>query len=421
MGKRGNGGQTQWVYGKHGWQPSRNYAYVSRLNAAFWMGKRGNGGQTQWVYGKHGWQPSRNYAYWPGAWAQRSPREEHTSKGNSFPAFDAIDATRTQQELVAVQETRTNTGAEVPDFVKNIQAAINVSRKHTNRIHKLLAEKQEKEKQWHIYVKDIQQAYKKEYVRFTSCVNKINKDLQEAQELREASHVMLKTEVLRAQGQLPRGDTLAEATDAQWQSFVSSMDVQMVPEVAPEEAIRCAQQLLAQQQTEAMQLAPPQTEALPRFGAACPSTPPHRPTGAPSLTPPPTDKGTMYAPMMVKPARMTDPYMTSPSATVLRQHVEQPASPTVVGAIPVPKANTAPPPGPAPAQTVQTAPPPGLADQLAAKRAGSALRPFGQPLPMKAPDTAFHFHIEDDDDDDLENVEPAVESRGPSPGLGRME
>ena len=148
-----------------------------------YYGQKG-GGKEKGKDGKSGgkWQ------YWAGAW---SPAQKHhgppwkTGKHNAheaassnlvIPGYDA--AGKEVKNITEVASVNKETG---DTYATALQKAINQVRKTEGRVRKLASDKQARLTQWNNWVQELRKSYAKEKLRYQSAMEKLARDMEEAQ------------------------------------------------------------------------------------------------------------------------------------------------------------------------------------------------------------------------------------------------
>ena len=148
-----------------------------------YYGQKG-GGKEKGKDGKSGgkWQ------YWAGAW---SPAQKHhgppwkNGKHNAheaassnlvIPGYDA--AGKEVKNITEVASVHKETG---DTYATALQKAINQVRKTEGRVRKLASDKQARLTQWNNWVQELRKSYAKEKLRYQSAMEKLARDMEEAQ------------------------------------------------------------------------------------------------------------------------------------------------------------------------------------------------------------------------------------------------
>ncbi|CAE7407103.1 unnamed protein product [Symbiodinium microadriaticum] len=319
---------------------------------------------------QRGHQQDRSWNLWHGARGQWE-KEQRAKDGSPFPAYDSVTDWQVPA-IMPVQETRTGEGSEpTPTFTGQVQKAVNQARKQDVRVEKLQTELAAKERKWQIYSRQLQQAYVKQHAKHMNDLDRIRKELAEAQGAQQSAQQRIR-DTIREAAEPDRQDPRAAQAMADWDLMTTQVPAPMELEEAElpkEEALRYAQRVMQQAR---------ETD-LPNFGSRppaaerpAPATPPQKHTGALPYTPPAVKAPSAYAPVTSKPAR-PEPYHPSPGNTAAAaakavhlgegSHLDNPS----------PARNREPPPsGPGPGNP---------AEEVAAKLEQTrAMRPFGAPL-----------------------------------------
>ena len=267
-------------------------------------GKRGD----KWGQhgGRYGGQDSRHWSSRQDAWWHK---EKDTHDAHKFPSYDVEWQTK---DIEAVSETRNPGDASKPmTFTKQVQAAVNVARKHDIRVAKLTSDQAVKERRWKAYTTKMQQAFMQEHARHRANLAQLKKELSEALAAQQAAQ-----QQLRAVFAVAPSEPQAEQFPAmnEWAAMMAGqMDIDTDDDLQEEDAMRYAQRFMAST-VGAPEGGP---AGSPQFGFANTAleatTPPRRSHAGPPMTPP----AASYAPSTDRPPRPVDPYMVSPGTAAM--------------------------------------------------------------------------------------------------------
>ena len=367
------------------------------------MGKKGgrwaSSGYGDYApYRQHGQYSPRSWQLWQGARQVNKEKDSRASGTNAFPSYDED----WQLPAIApVQETRTTTVS----FTGHVQKAVNVARKQDVRVERLTTELSDKERRWQAYTRKLQEAFVKEHAKHLAHLDRLRKEIVEAQSAQEAAHQQIRTVIADRAMEMQEVPRTGPSRDA-WEAFAQgARDMELDGELR-EDAMRYARNVLrgTDAPMRTTTTAPTGTD-LPHFGNPVPTPAPATGGPPPGLgepaptTPPPRNGGGLphtppavghpsYAPVTHKGQGRAEPYQASPGAATL-------AAPGPDGGAPAHRPDMA------------------KAEVAAKLEQRRALRPFGGP-PPEANQVPIQI-----DDADLEGASTLPGAA--SPGLGRME
>ncbi|CAE7210890.1 unnamed protein product, partial [Symbiodinium microadriaticum] len=322
--------------------------------------------QAEWA---REWADPQSVRYWRGSWGRRDSAQE-----TSFPRYDSTAWPATEQSTKGKGKQQGSWDRETSpggQLVPDMQELLNHTRPMWRRSKK---------------------AYLEESQRHNKDLQRVTEDLAKAiaaqDEARERIRVMA---YYLSEGIPPPVSGPQE--DTSWEDMMEQMQMerdQDGPRAVLERAMAAGREqkggpVPMQTEPEGGRTHPLPTAApasTPHFGAACPSTPPQRTAGPEASTPPGTDKPT-YTKIPTRTTRTSEPYLASPENTAAGAcgtHAGVGNSPDHMR-------------HPEPRQAEAPIGPPsdgGLAGKLAAKRAGTALKPFGTKAPKKAGAETVH-------------------------------
>ncbi|CAE7731584.1 ITSN2, partial [Symbiodinium microadriaticum] len=321
-------------------------------------------------HGQHGQHSPQTWQLWPGA---RSSNKEKDSRASGTNAFPSYDEDWQLPEITPVHETRTTPVS----FTGQVQKAVNVARKQDVRVERLTSEISDKERKWQAYTRKLQEAFVKEHAKHLAHLDRLRKEIVEAQSAQEVAHQQIKDVIANRAMEMQEVPGHGPSRDA-WAEFAQgARDMEIDGELKDEDAMRYARNLMRgpappARATTATTAAPTGSD-LPHFGnptptpastmsgpppglgEPAPTTPPPRGGSGLPITPPAVGHPS-YAPVTHKAQGRAEPYQASPGATTL-------APPGTDGGVPVHRTDT-------------------VKEEVAAKlEQRRALRPFGGPPP----------------------------------------
>ena len=397
-----------------------------------------------WSDDRGGWQDGprqdgsrKSWSYWSGSW-KASPKSRAKGQGNyQFPAYD--DEQKDAQGLVAIAEQRTpQPGASSgPSLVQLVQAAVNQARKLDGKLHKLQSDLEAKERQWQAYTLAMRKSYQQEKQRHAEAVQRLQDEIAEVFVLQRAAHDHIKPVAAASKALKDSGkDTAA----VEFMALVGETGAADRP--SPLLSSELVQMLtMVQQQMATNPSSPgPGLSASQPAPPPVPTTPPHRGTHVPPMTPESASAASRTsASLLAAFDPLRDPYMASPSTMSAPPPGETTAPGAAFGsATELEFASRARPKLPDGktrhsvkhvSQQVVHGPStsPSLSDKLQAvreaelaKRAVESLQGSGDGTASEPNGESPRFvNLINDDDEEMEELESPLSSR--SPGLGKLE
>eukprot|EP00439_Symbiodinium_sp_Y106_P058965 s821_g8.t1 len=392
------------------------------------MGKRADKrDQYQQQWGTGSWDtrsPSRQ-GYWRGSqqgWERQQGRGRNGD--HQFPSYDS-NWKPAATDLVVVAESRTPGNRAAKTVLQVVQSAVNQVRKADARAARIKQEREEKERRWSAYAKEIQLAFLAEKKEYLAALERLDQDMTHAVQNQEAARAALGHAADGFMGRAP----LPEATASDWDALVGldaglsgTYDRNMAMKDLQDIFGGCHQDFVAKTGPDA-----------PGEGATRPSEDRHGAVEAPPL-------GPLRSYSVASPR--VEPYQRSPGGTAKMEiesghqgsgRMPEPRADPVLeanaGVRPLSRART--PLKQLPQHPVRGSDVsgPSLADKLHHAR-GAALAPFGRGPPLKdalpegpkEPPGPAATVPEAKPPESAIDVETAEELHGAvSPGLGRME
>ena len=220
------------------------------------------------------WSNTGSWAYWHGApWRQRGAKPNGKAKGDPsnkekdqqpplFPAYDNkkggadLGQGKGNADLVrVVSTTRTE-----DTLVKELQRALNHTRKIESKVAKIQGDVQEKKQQWVQWERQLKQCYIAEKKRHSSNLESLGKELAETLQLQEAARAEVRR-IAAGQSSAPMEEDAIEGED-QFAALMADEEPSPWGEDVNEEVLMRALQTATQ--------GPPTT---PPSGRPCPRTP----------------------------------------------------------------------------------------------------------------------------------------------------
>ena len=392
-----------------------------------------------WSDDRGGWQDGsrqdgshKSWSYWSGSW-KASPKSRAKGQGNyQFPAYD--DEQKDAQGLVAIAEQRTpQPGASSgPSLV-----AVNQARKLDGKLHKLQSDLEAKERQWQAYTLAMRKSYQQEKQRHAEAVQRLQDEIAEVSVLQQAAHDHIKPVAAASKALKDSGKDTAAVEFMALVGETGAAD-RPSPLLSPE----LVQMLtMVQQQMVTNPSAPgPGLPAGQPAPPPVPTTPPHRGTHVPPMTPESASAASRTsASLLAAFGPMRDPYMACPSTMSAPPPGETTAPGAAFGsATELESASRARPKLPdgktrhsvkhVSQQAVHgPSTSPSLSDKLQAvreaelaKRAAESLQGSGDGTASEPNGERPRFvNLINDDDEEMEELESPLSSR--SPGLGKLE
>ncbi|CAE7882308.1 unnamed protein product [Symbiodinium microadriaticum] len=234
---------------------------------------RGGGGQQQW-------------SIWPGAW--HSPRRSTWRQdwpeqdGRQFPAYDAAWK---QAPGIVTAKTDPAPVSSGGSLVSNMQHVVNQARRIETKLAKLRTEAIQRGQSWEKYLEDARQAVAKERSRHENNQRRITKEIEELEMLQASVYEQVTHVALECKHEnVPK--LAAEVVGDGRPGGPQAMDVELglaSPGEGGDEPLSDFD--LASELQRIVNLAQQKGAR-----AAAPRTPPRRPSGSPSFTPPPTTR-----------------------------------------------------------------------------------------------------------------------------------
>ena len=392
------------------------------------MGRGGRGqqerAQAEWA---REWADPQSVRYWRGSWGRKDSAQE-----TSFPRYDSTAWQTTEQSAKGKGKQQGSWDRETSpggQLVPDMQELLNHTRRAEQRVRQLAKQKEAKAAQWKVYVAKIKKAYLEESQRHNRDLQRVTDDLTKAIAAQDEARERIRVMAYYLSEGIPVPVT-GPQEDTSWEEMMEQMKMerdQDGPRAVLERAMaagKAQQERPVPMQTEpesgrTMPLPTAAPTSMPHFGTACPSTPPQRVAGPEASTPPEVDKPT-YTKIPTRTARTSEPYLASPGNTAAGTCGTHAGTGNSPEHIRHPEHRQADAPHGPPSDG-------GLAGKLAAKRAGTALKPFGTKAPKESGAETVHqskethhvpvHHIPDGED----ATEGPDFLREPSPGLGKLE
>ena len=151
--------------------------------------------------GQQSWQKDKGRAwdYWSGSWRSWDAKDKDKNKAGSsnqsanksqaFPKYQDVMITDVAKdsEVHAHLEGQTETAAGKPEFIKEMQKAINVNRRLDNRSRRLSEERATRVLQWEQYQRQLREAFLAQHQSFNQDIERIDNELSALKEQKEVA------------------------------------------------------------------------------------------------------------------------------------------------------------------------------------------------------------------------------------------
>ena len=151
--------------------------------------------------GQQSWQKDKGRAwdYWSGSWRSWDAKDKDKNKAGSsnqsanksqaFPKYQDVMITDVAKdsEVHAHLEGQTATAAGKPEFIKEMQKAINVNRRLDNRFRRLSEERATRVLQWDQYQRQLREAFLAQHQSFNQDIERIDNELSALKEQKEVA------------------------------------------------------------------------------------------------------------------------------------------------------------------------------------------------------------------------------------------
>ena len=295
-----------------------------------WKGasSKSGGGKEQggkhggrWQYWHGSWSPSQKGAMQKGShppWRQGGGKNKEATGGSLvFPGYDAAG-----KDHVPITEVSSSKKEYGDSYAAALQRAINHVRKAEARTRKALGDRRARVTQWNNWVQELRRSYAKEKSRYKSALDRLERELEEAQVEQEETKATLR----RVAASLEVGERMEVATDVglEFDSLMEKVeDMIEEPQESNADILRRALQrpYVGESQVagDARDLAPAQavTPVRTHVEQRDMSTPLHGIKAGQEVTSLNAGMGTYVATPGQTPA-IRDPYLASPSAVTRR-------------------------------------------------------------------------------------------------------
>ena len=164
-----------------------------RLKEIFSPRGMGKQGQQSWQKDK-----GRDWGYWSGSWRswdkdknKAGAANQQQGKENPFPSYQAVkipnEASKESDAGATSAAAGTLMPAGHPEFLKDMQRALNVNRKLDNRARRLTEERATRVQQWEQYQRQLREAFLEQLSAYNADVARIDGELEDLKKQKESA------------------------------------------------------------------------------------------------------------------------------------------------------------------------------------------------------------------------------------------